>query len=90
MVQKCENDRHFIIYCWFQLISIAIHIQAILDFQITSTSKKHNKLMPQSAATLEKKKQFFIKRVVFPVKSKLLAVEVLYILKKLTLSFQSR
>ena len=34
MVQKCENDRNFLLYhCWFQLISIVIHIQAILDFQ---------------------------------------------------------
>ena len=33
MVQKFENDRNFLLYhCWFQLISIVIHIQAILDF----------------------------------------------------------
>ena len=34
MVQKYENDRNFLLYkCWFQLIPIVIHIQAILDFQ---------------------------------------------------------
>ena len=34
MVKKCENDRNFLLYhCWFKLISIVIHIQAILDFQ---------------------------------------------------------
>ena len=35
MVQKFENDRNFLLFyhCWFQLISIVIHIQAILDFQ---------------------------------------------------------
>ena len=56
---------------WFQIISIVIHIGAILDFQkITSTSKKHDKLMPWSAAIF-KKNAFIIKRVIFPVKSKL-------------------
>ena len=34
MVQKCENDRNMLLYhYWFQLLSIVIHIQAILDFQ---------------------------------------------------------
>ena len=34
MVQKCENDRNLLLYHYsFQLISIFIHIQAILDFQ---------------------------------------------------------
>ena len=37
--------------------------------KITSTSKKHNRLMPQLPAIFEKT-EFFIKRAVFPVKSK--------------------
>ena len=46
-------------------------MRAFSDFQIASTSKKHGKLMPWSATIFEKKSKFFIKRAVFPVKSKL-------------------
>ena len=54
---KCENDRHFLIYhCWFQLISIVIHIQAILDFQNNLYFQETHILMPQSAAIFEKKR----------------------------------
>ena len=70
MVQKCENDSHFLIYhFWFQLhvISIVIHIQAILDFQ----NNLYFQETQQTNATIScQKSEFFIKRAVFPVKIK--------------------
>ena len=58
MVQKCENDRHFLIYhLLFQLMSIVIHIhvQAILDFQNNLYFQETQTIMPRSAAIFEKK-----------------------------------
>ena len=79
MVQKSENDRNFLLYhCWFQLISIVIHIQAILDFQNNVYFKETHQTNATIAGHLWKKYEFFIKRAVFPVKSKLSAAELWY------------
>ena len=79
MIQKCENDRNFLLYhCWFQLISIVIHIQAILDFQNNLYFKETQQTNATIACHLWKKTEFFIKRAVFPVKIQLLAAELWY------------
>ena len=79
MVQKCENDRNFFLYHrWFQWISIFIHIQAILDFQNDPYCKETQQTNATIACHLWKKTEFFIKRAVFPVKSKLSAAELWY------------
>ena len=79
MVQKFENDRNFLLYhCRFQLISIVIHIQAILDFQNNLYFKETQQTNAMITCHLWKKNEFFIKRAVFPVKSKLLAAELWY------------
>ena len=79
MVQKFENDRNFLLYhCWFQLISIVIHIQAILDFQNNLYFKETQQTNATITCHLWKKNEFFIKRAVFPVKTKLSAAELWY------------
>ena len=79
MVQKYENDRNFLLYhCWFQLISIVIHIQAILDFKNNLYFKETQQTNATFACHLWKKNEFFIKRAVFPVKSNLSAAELWY------------
>ena len=60
MVQRCENDSHFPHLPFLIPINIVIHIRAILDFQ-------YNLYFQETGQTPE----FFIKRAVFPVKSKL-------------------
>ena len=56
MVQKCMNDRNFLLYyCWFQLISIVIHIQAILDFQNNLYFKETQQTIATIACHLWKK-----------------------------------
>ena len=79
MVQKYENDMHFLHYhFWFQLISIVIHIQAVLDFQNNLFFKETQQTYATIACHLWKENEFFIKRAVFPVKSKLSAAELWY------------
>ena len=57
MVQKFEIDRNFLIYhFWFQLISIVIHIQAILDFQNNLYFKETQQTNATIACHLWKKK----------------------------------
>ena len=59
----------FLIYhFWFQLISIGIHIRAILDFQDNLNFQETRQTI---SCHLWKNPDFFIKRAVFPVKSKL-------------------
>ena len=63
----------------FQLISIVIHIQAILDFQNNLYFQETQQTNATIACHLWKEKnKFFIKRAVFPVKSKLWAAELWY------------
>ena len=62
----------FLIYhFWFQLISIVIHIQAILDFQSNLYFQETRQTNATISCHFEKKNEFFIKTDVFPVKSKL-------------------
>ena len=63
----------FLIYhFWFQLISIVIHIQTILDFQNNLYFQETWQTNARISCHLWKKNEFFIKRAIFPVKSKLL------------------
>ena len=66
MVQKCENDRNFLLYhCWFQLISIVIHVQAILDLQNNLYFKETQQTNATIAFHLWKKRVFHQKGI-FP------------------------
>ena len=68
---KCENDSHFPhLHSWFQVISIVIHIQAILDFQNNLYFQKTQLTNATIGCHLWKNNEFIIKRVIFPVKSK--------------------
>ena len=71
MVQNVRMTVTFLIYhFWFQSISIVIHIRAILDFQNNLLPRNTSNYCHNQLQSLEKT-EFFIKRAIFPVKSKL-------------------
>ena len=76
---KMWEWQELLYHFWFQLISIVIHIQAILDFQNNLYFKETQQTNATIACHLWKKNnEIFIKRAIFPVKSKLSAAELWY------------